>query len=256
LWGSVGWGIGAPLIGPLVERFGLNWTFYSHLALMLAGLLIALRLPVSQASPANGLGKGLKVLLQDHRWYLFLGMISAAGFGDVIIRNYSFLYLKDLGTGSTLMGLSLTIGTLSQLVVLSLSAVLLRQFGTQRLMFLGVTTQALRLLGWSLITDPYLALSLQLLEGLAFGALWLAAVAYAKEIAPPGLGTIAQGLVTGVYFGFSSAIGGLLGGIWYEQLGSWGMYRWGGLVMVTALIILGLAGSVRVRHLARHPVKP
>ena len=37
LWGSIGWGVGAPLIGPLVERFGLNWTFYSHAALMLVG---------------------------------------------------------------------------------------------------------------------------------------------------------------------------------------------------------------------------
>lgn len=256
LWGSVGWGIGAPLIGPLVERFSLNWTFYSHLGLMLAGLLIALRLPVGQTGPGIGLSKGLKNLLRDPRWHLFLLLIFVAGFGEAIIRNYSFLYLKDLRAGSTLMGLSLTIGTVSQLVVLSLSAILLRRFETNRLMFLAVSTQALRLLGWSLITDPYLALSLQLLEGLAFGALWLAAVAYAKEIAPPGLGTMAQGLVTGVYFGFSSAIGGLLGGIWYEQLGSWGMYRWGGLVMVTALIILGLAGSVRIRHLPRHPVKP
>jgi len=255
LWGSVGWGIGAPLIGPLIERFGLPWTFYSHAALLLAGLLIAWRLPVAQIGPGIGLCKGLNDLLRDPRWHLFLLIIFVAGFGEAIIRNYSFLYLRDLRAGSTLMGMSLTIGTLSQLIVLSLSAVLLRQIGMHKLIFLAANTQALRLLGWSFITDPYLALTLQLLEGLAFGALWLAAVAYAKEIAPPGLGTMAQGLVTGVYFGFSAAIGGLLGGIWYEQLGSWGMYRWGGLAMATGLIILSLASRIRVRRFARHPVK-
>ena len=34
LWGSIGWGIGAPLIGPVVSWFGLNWTFYGHAALI------------------------------------------------------------------------------------------------------------------------------------------------------------------------------------------------------------------------------
>jgi PPP family 3-phenylpropionic acid transporter len=113
----------------------------------------------------------------------------------------------------------------------------------------------LRLLAWSLIGDPYLALSFQLLNGLAFGALWLAGVAYARQIAPEGMGATAQGLLSGVYFGFSSAIGALLGGVWYEQLGSWGMYRWGGGVMLIGLVIFVLAGSVRVRSRAEQPVK-
>jgi PPP family 3-phenylpropionic acid transporter len=255
LWGSIGWGVGAPLIGPLVERFGLNWTFYGHAALMLAGLLIALRLPVAKKSSGNGFGRGLKRLLQDQRWYLFLLIIFVAGFGDAIIRNFSFLYLKDVGAGSTLMGLSLTIGTASELVVLFLSAVLLRRLRPQKLMIISVATQALRLLAWSSISDPYLALSLQLLNGLAFGALWMAGVAYAKEIAPEGMGATAQGLLSGIYFGFASAVGAMLGGIWYQQLGSWGMYRWGAVVMLAGLLIYVLASSVTVRTAAKQPVQ-
>ncbi len=255
LWGSIGWGIGAPLIGPLVERFGLNWTFYSHAALMLVALMIALRLPVAQKSSGSGFGKGLKKLLRDQRWYLFMLIIFVAGFGDAIIRNFSFLYLKELGAGSTLMGLSLTIGTASELVVLAMSGLLLQRLGTRTLMIVSVATQALRLLGWSMIGDPYAALSLQLLNGLAFGALWLAGVAYAREIAPDGMGATAQGLLSGVYFGFSSVVGAILGGIWYEQLGAWGMYRWGGVVMVVGLLIFVLASQVKVKPVAGQPVK-
>ena len=255
LWGSIGWGVGAPLIGPLVEQFGLKWTFYGHALLLVVGLIIAVRLPVARQNAGSGFSKGLKRLLQDQRWYLFLLIIFVAGFGDAIIRNYSFLYLKDLGASSTLMGLSLTLGTVSELVVLALSSVLLKRLGTHWLLILSVLVQALRLLGWSVIGDPYLALSFQLLNGLAFGALWMAGVAYAKEIAPEGLGTTAQGLLSGVYFGFSSAVGALLGGFWYEQLGSWGMYRWGGLMMVVGLVIFVFASNVRVRSAAKQPVK-
>jgi PPP family 3-phenylpropionic acid transporter len=153
------------------------------------------------------------------------------------------------------MGLSLTIGTASELVVLFLSAYLLRRLGPQKLMLISVATQALRLLGWSFIGDAYLALSLQLLNGLAFGALWMAGVAYAKEIAPAGLAATAQGLLSGVYFGLSSAVGAMLGGLWYEQLGSAGMYRWGALVMVVGLLLYLLANSLAVKTVSKQPVK-
>jgi PPP family 3-phenylpropionic acid transporter len=255
LWGSIGWGTGAPLIGPVVERFGLEWTFYGHATLMLVGLLIALPLPVAQKSAGGGFNQGIKRLLRDQRWYVFLMIIFIAGFGDAIARNYSFLYLKDLGASSTLMGLSLTIAIASELVILTFSGYLLRRFGPLVLLVIGTSTQAARLLGWSVIGDPYVALSLQLLNGLSFAALWLAGVAYAKEIAPEGLGATAQGLLSGVYFGLSAAVGAILGGIWYEQFGSWGMYRWGGLVMVTGLIIFVVANNVQSRATAHQPAQ-
>jgi PPP family 3-phenylpropionic acid transporter len=185
-----------------------------HATLMLVGLLIAVRLPVAQKSIGSGFGKGLRDLLQDQRWYLFLLVIFVAGFGDALVRNYWFLYLDDLGASSLLMGFSLTIGTISELVVLFYSSRLLKRLGTRKLLVLGASAQALRLLAWSVIGDPYLALSFQLLNGLALGALWMAGVAYAKQIAPEGMGATAQGILSGVYFGFSSAVGALLGGLW------------------------------------------
>jgi MFS family permease len=255
LWGSLGWGLGAPLIGPLVEQWGLQWSFYGHAALMLIGLLIAIPLPVASKSSSDNFGRGLKHLLQDQRWYLFLLVIFIAGFGDALIRNYWFLYLKDLNTSSLLMGLSLTIGMVSELFVLFFSGQLLKKLGTQKLLILSVVAQAARLLGWSFITDPYAALSLQLFNGLTFGVLWLAGVAYAKEIAPAGLGATAQGVLSGVYFGFSSMVGALAGGFLYEQIGSWGMYRWGAVVMIIGLLIFILAGSLKLKPTVKQPVK-
>jgi PPP family 3-phenylpropionic acid transporter len=255
LWGSIGWGVGAPLIGPVVEQLGLEWTFYGHAGLMLVGLLIALPLPIAQKSSGANFKGGLRSLLQDQRWYLFLLVIFVAGFGDALVRNYWFLYLKDVGASSVLMGLSLTVGMVSELAVLFYSGQLLKRFGIQKLLLLGASAQAARLLGWSLITDPYLAVSLQLLNGLAFGALWMAAVAYAKEIAPAGLSATAQGLLSGVYFGFSSVIGALSGGFLYEQVDIWGMYRWGAVVMIIGLFIYIVTSSARNKTVIKQPVK-
>jgi PPP family 3-phenylpropionic acid transporter len=251
----LGWGLGAPVIGPLVERLGLEWTFYGHAALILVGLLIALPLPVATTSGNSAFGQGLKKLLQDRRWYVFLLIIFVAGFGDAIIRNYWFLYLKDISASSTMMGLSLTIGMVSELAVLFSSGYLFRRFGTRTLLVLGASTQAVRLLGWSFIDEPYAALSLQLLNGLAFGTLWMAGVAYAKEIAPAGLRATAQGLLSGVYFGFSSVVGAVSGGFLYEQVGSWGMFRWGAVIMIIGLLFFAIVENVKVRATAKQPVK-
>ncbi|MBE7556193.1 MAG: MFS transporter, partial [Anaerolineales bacterium] len=127
--------------------------------------------------------------------------------------------------------------------------------GIQRLLILSVAVQAARLLGWSFINEPYAALSLQLLNGLTFGILWLASVAYAKEIAPAGLETTAQGLLSGIYFGFSSMVGALAGGLLYEPIGTWGIYRGGAVVMVIGLVLFILASNLKVKLMARQPLK-
>lgn len=255
LWGSIGWGAGAPLIGPLVEQLGLQWTFYGHAGLMLIGLLIALPLPVAQTSVGGGFGSGLRSLLQDSRWYLFLLIIFVAGFGDAVIRNFWFLYLKDLETSSILMGLSLTIGTVSELIVLVYSGQLLKGLGARKLLVVAVLAQIFRLLAWSFISHPYAALSMQLLNGLTFGALWIAGVAYAKEIAPAGMTATAQGLLSSVYFGLSSVVGALAGGLLYEGVGSWEMFRWTSIAMIVGLLIYTFANVTAVKPAAKQPVK-
>jgi len=111
------------------------------------------------------------------------------------------------------------------------------------------------LLGWSLIDEPYLAVSLQLFNGLAFGVLWLAAVAYARRIAPAGMATTAQGLLGGMYFGLSSLVGALLGGVWYEQFGPWEMFRWGAWVMLVGLVVYVLVGGLAPTVSARRPAR-
>jgi MFS family permease len=255
LWGSIGWGAGAPLIGPLVEQLGLQWTFYGHAALLLLGLLIALPLPIAQKSLGGGFGQGLKRLLQDPRWHLFLLIIFIAGFGDAVIRNYSFLYLKDLGAGQVLMGLSLTISTISELALLAFSGLLFKGLGMRARLLVAVLAQVFRLLAWSVIGDPYLALSLQLLNGLTFGLLWTTGVAYAREIAPNGMSATAQGFLSSVYFGLSSVVGALFGGFMYEQVGAWEMYRWTGVAVMVGVLVYILADSAAVKTAAKQPVK-
>lgn len=241
LWGALGWGVSAPVIGELVARLGLDWIFYGYALLMLGGWLVAGQLPVASASLGGGFGQGLRTLLRDRRWVLFLVLIFAGSLGEATVHSFWFLYLKGLGATNFLMGFSLTVAMLSEMVVFFLSDRLLRRFGSRTLLLLSIAIRVGQLLAYSWISNPYLALVFQLLHGPGFAAMWVAAVAYVNEITPKGLGATGQGLLNSVSFGFALATGAILGGFLYEQLGAFGMYRWVALIMLAGLLTFVLA---------------
>lgn len=246
LWGAVGWGMAAPVVGWLVEQSDLNWSFYSYIGLMFAGLLVAFRLPIRQTRISAPFWQSVRLLLGNNRqWLLFLIVVFGAGVGSAIVHNYLFLYMELLGTGSTLMGLALTVATLSELVIFSSSDRLLNRWGIKNVLLLALAALAVRLLAYAVISNPWLILPVQLLHGLSFSALWAAGVAYADRIAPPGLGTTAQGLFTGVFMGLAAAVGAFIGGVLYENIGLSWMFGSAGLSLLAVLFIIGMLSQSR-----------
>jgi PPP family 3-phenylpropionic acid transporter len=251
LWGALGWGLCAPVMGELVERLGLAWIFYGYALLMLVSWLVAGQLPVASASIGGGFGQGLQALLRDRRWVLFLLLIFAGSLGEATTFSFWFLYLKELGVTSFLMGFSLTVAMLSELVIFFLSDRLLRRFGPRTLLLLAIAIRVGQLLAYSWITNPYLALAFQLLHGPGFAAMWVAAVAYVNEIVPPSLGATGQGLLNSISFGLALAVGSILSGFLYEQLGAFGMYRWVALLMLAGLLTFVLAPQPGLRPIPK-----
>lgn len=248
LWGAVGWGMAAPVVGWLVERFDLTWSFYSYMGLMFAGLLVSFNLPRRQIRIGVSFWQGVRLLLGNKRqWLLFLIIIFSAGIGSAIVHNYLFLYMELLGAGNTLMGWALTVATLSELVIFSSSDRLLKRWGIKNVLLLALAALVVRLLAYALISNPWLVLPVQLLHGFSFSALWAAGVAYADKIAPPGLSATAQGLFTSVFMGLAAAIGAFGGGVLYENIGLLWMFGSTGLVLLIVFLIIGRLSQSRLQ---------
>ena len=247
LWGAVGWGIIAPLAGWLVEANSLQWTFYIYLALMTAGLFIIVYLPVKQTGRSPKLRQGLRLLLLNWQWVLFLLVVLIGGTLLSITSSFLFLFLKDMNASSTLMGLSLTVATISELPVLYFSDRLLRRWSARGLLTLALLITVVRSLAYSSVKAPGWVLLIQLLHGASFSAMWVTGVASANEIAPEGLGATAQGLFSGVFLGLAGMIGGLIGGILYENLGAVMMFRWAGIIGLGFALPLLLYQYARTR---------
>ena len=244
LWGAVGWGVTAPVVGWLIERNGLHWSFYAFLVDTFVVLLVVLQLPVSNVSLGGRFWDGIRQLLSDRRWMVFLGVAFISGLGGASINNFLFLHLKSLGASEGLMGLFLTAATLSELPVFFFSDRMLRRWGARNLLTLSLFAFVLRALAYAFIPSAWLSLPIQLLHGLTFSITWAAGSTYARQIAPPGMGATAQSLFIATIFGLGGTAGALLSGTLYQAVGSARMYFW----MAFIILIAAIAFLILVRN--------
>ena len=247
LWGAIGWGIAAPVVGWLIEAGSIAWAFRSYAAIMALGLLNTLRIPVSGRIRST-FREGAQTLLTNQRWLGFLIVAFSGGMALSMISNFLFIFLRSLKADDFLLGLTLTAATLSELPVLYFSERLLRHWNVRQLMKVAMLFFAIRALAYSLLNTPWLALPIQLLHGPTFSLMWLSGVSFADEIAPAGLGATAQGLFSGVMLGIGSAAGAFLGGLLYDHIGIVNMFRVTAIGSLFALCLMLLMEKKNYKH--------
>ncbi len=252
LWGAVGWGIIAPLAGWLIDRAGMTAAFGGYVILMFGCLLTVIGLPVGRVSIGESYWRGMRGLLGNWPWVIFLLSVLIGGLVIAIEMSFLFLYMDRLGASKTLMGVALAISTVSELPVWFFANRMIARLGTRRVLVLSLLACAAQGFGYSLMVNPLAALPIQLLHGLAFSASWAAGVTYSGEVAPPGMGATAQGVFSGVSFGLRAAFGAFLGGMLFETVGPAVAFRWGGVAALVGVAFLLLAGKRSAKAAVRH----
>lgn len=235
LWGAVGWGMAAPIIGAVIERAGFRWSFAIYAVLLFISFLVALYMPIAKTGIGSRFSQGLRVLLKDVQLKRFLFTMLLVGMGLALIDIYLFLHLQSLGASKILMGLTLTVGTISEIVIFIYSDRLLLRWGKKRVLIASILALALQLGIYSLLKNPSLAPLIQILHGPAFAGMWSAGVAIVNDHAPQGMGATAQGLLSSLLLGVGGSIGSLIGGFLFGALGTAIMLR------LAAVWILGSA---------------
>lgn len=127
--------------------------------------------------------------------YCFAG--SAWGF----IENFLFWFLEDLGGSKSLMGLTITVGGVLGIPLLVLSGPIVKKLGHAHVIFIGFVFYAIRLIGYSVINNPWLCLIFEAMESITFGLSFTAAVTYAAKLSTVTTDTSIQGMLGGLYYG-------------------------------------------------------
>ena len=250
LGGTLGWGLAAPIVGAVVERYGLRFNFSIYAAFMLLGLVTAQQLHFGRGPTERSFLTGVRELLADRKWILFLAIVFVAGIGNAAITSYLFLYLQEIGTSPIWMGWALTIATAAEFPALFFADRLMKRLGARGLLALGLSATGLRCMLYGVVGVPWMALAVQLLQAATFPILLVAGVSYANENAPPGLGATAQSIFGSAFVGFGYAAGGFLGGVLLDYIGVRGMFfTFGAGILLAALIF----AMVQRGEIARRP---
>lgn len=246
LWGAVGWGLSTPLVGMITDQFGLSWSFYLYVFLMMVGFMVAFNMPVAQIGIGSEFREGLGILVRARRTQIFFLTMLFVGIGLAVIDVYLFLHLQNLGATNSLMGFTLTVGTISEIFIFTYADRLIQRWGTERLLVVSIFALALQLIAYSLIDEPAFALVVQVLHGPSFAGMWSAGVAIARQVAPKGMGATSQGLFSSILFGVGGIAGSVIGGVLLESVGTSIAFAGAGIwVLIGAFLFLLINQAVK-----------
>lgn len=243
LWGSVGFVVAVLVLGPVLDRTGLQ-----PVPWMIGGLLLVMGLvslsvpdaPVHEAHAESGTGL-LKVIRKPEVLALlvacFLSQVSFAPY-------YSFfsLYLEQHAYSKTQIGFLWSLGVIAEVGVFLYMARLLHRFGSRSLMLWALGLTALR---WALqvifVSNLPMLLLIQCLHLASFGVYHAVAVHLIHQMFRGRLQGRGQAFYSAVSFGAGGALGALLSGYLWDfvspdsvywmavvaaAMGWWVAWRW------------------------------
>ena len=262
LWGTIGWGVGAPLFGMVLDQFGLMWMFWIYAGMMLIDFFLVQGLRFEENPEQRSFSQGLKKLLGDPSWLLFLATVFLSAVGMAANNGFLALLLNELGSQhsilgwlipvSTAVGVMLAVSTIFELPVMLFSAPILQRFGNRSMLYVAMAVIGTRNLIYAFVTNDTQILFAQIVHGLTFALVWLAGVNYVAVHAPRGLNATAQGLFSTVLLSVGFAVGNLICGALIDQFGVQGMFAAMSAIVFASLLIILLVQK-RVYSMGQSP---
>lgn len=241
VYGSIGGMISSPLSGLLIDYAsrGKGYTdfrpaFYLYAILKVASGVLMLSIDLEFKQPAQNLLEDVITVFKNVEIVALFIACFIMGTAWGYIESFLFWLLQDLGASRSLMGITITVGGVAGLPLLVLSGPIIRKLGHANVLFIGFIFYAIRLLGYSLIYNPWLCLVFEALESVTSSLSFTAAVTYAARLSSTTTDTSVQGLLGGLYYGVGKGAGSLIGGYLMKFFGTRPTYQiFAGATLVT-----------------------
>ena len=271
LWCAVSWGGGAVAMGAICDRWGFDANFILYGVLNVISLvLIAWKVP-DRTSAEKGLAAGgdatrprfacadlRAALCPTPRAVFFFAEVALLGAAFALVEcGLLFYYLLHLGASTFLCGLTVGVTVLLEIPIFYWSEDVLKRVSNDALFLTAMVAYAARVYGYTLLTPAtvHWVLALELLHGITFACMWIAAVEYVKVLSPPAWVATGQLLLSALKGCLGGGAGAVVGGWAYTKYGGVWMYRVAALVMAAAVVMhvaaMGASWWCRSRARAR-----
>jgi PPP family 3-phenylpropionic acid transporter len=224
IYASLGYIVTTWGFGFILQRIGLSYLFISCALFMLLMCLALTWLPNRPVTWTQSLRHGLTALIRQPDWIFFSASVFLLWIASSGMYNFLGIYLKSLGGSDSLVGMSSSLGAITEAPIMFFSAFLVGKFGSKRLLYAGFFLYAVRMLLYSLMPSPIWALPIALMHGSSFGFFWIASVTHVNSLAPDHLKATSQGLFW-TTMNLANLVGSPISGVLYDRIGPSALFK-------------------------------
>ncbi|XP_038207572.1 uncharacterized protein LOC119829246 [Zerene cesonia] len=256
LFSSIGMAIFSPITGMLIDMRSkqVGYTdysaaFYTYDVLLLISAVTVAAMPLGAKLPADNLLHDLVNIIKMPHIIIFIFFLFALGNFWGFIESYLFLYLKELGAPNFLLGITVTVGTLSSIPFLYGADAITSRIGHVNVIVVAFFSHAARLVGYSFIEDSWWCFPFEAMESLSVHLMWVAAATYCAMLAPKSLLATLIGVLGMAHFSLGRGSGSFGGGLLIASLGTREAFRYMGLIAFLGGVLYGLLHYFWLRNI-------
>lgn len=238
LWGSIGYILASYIIGLSVSGGSADVIFWVYGALLAFGVGgLSLLLPRAAPAPQVNLLAGMRRLAAQPGYLPFLGAAALMGLGMFSAFSFLGLHVLALGGSERQVGIVFALNAILEVPVMYYGARVVRRVGERNAILIGLGVQGTAWLLIGLAQTPLQLMAAMPLVGVAFSLFWVAAVAYAADAAPPGMGATSQSLVGAAQAGVGPMLGAVLAGYLWDWQGGLAVFLMGAAMTYAGLLL-------------------
>jgi MFS transporter, PPP family, 3-phenylpropionic acid transporter len=209
-YGAAGWSITSIISGLAKDQ--INFTAIFIISFISMGLVFLFSFfmkiePNKKVVLESNSFKNLtEVLKNKELLFLFLCVFLVA-VGATTIWNFYNDYMLQNGASSTLVGFGLGFQGICELPLFYFSARIIRRLGLKQTLVITVMATVLRLILYSIVKNPYVAIPIEMLHGFSWSLFWVACVEYVNKLIPINWRSTGQSILFAVYSGAGAIVG-------------------------------------------------
>ncbi|NNE85988.1 MAG: MFS transporter [Alphaproteobacteria bacterium] len=194
LWGSITFILGTLGAGWLLTGRDPDLILLLVLAALAATFVATLSFPQQPNEASKSERGGIVTLLRQPQFVLFVITASLLQASHAVLNGFSTLHWRAAGISETIIGGLWAEGVIAEIALFSVSGFFVARLGPIGLLAVAGIAGMVRWTVLAQTTDLTALLIVQVLHGITFGAVHLAAMHYVARNAPAGLSATAQGV--------------------------------------------------------------
>ncbi|KAL0268916.1 UNVERIFIED_CONTAM: hypothetical protein PYX00_010697 [Menopon gallinae] len=258
IYSTIGSMVASPLSGFLIDYAsrgsgGTDYSpaFYLYCGLKILSSLLILLINLEFKKAAKSVIADFIHVMKNAEVLSLMASCFVLGSAWGYIESFLFWLLEDLGGNRSLMGITVTVGGLAGIPLLILSGPIINKIGHANVIFIGFIFYAIRLLGYSLIYDPYDCLYFEAMESITSSLAITAAITYAAKLSTTTTDGSIQGLIGGLYYGVGKGAGTLVGGYLMKSYGMRNTFQIFAVFTISTGIVYFLISHCYIRKLPK-----